>query len=153
MDSNCSNVQVASLLTLEAKRPDFIYWCRFCCECVMSSLPTGLQGPCSICGSALTASQLVTYPPKQTQSTCLVPLLDPAATASPTTSTDSEEAGDALKGIHMTSKLKILLADLAKVREEHDGAKVVLLLPVMETLNNLFNSRPSKRETLFKAWD
>lgn len=110
----------------------------------MSSLPTGLQGPCSICGSALTASQLVTYPPKQTRSASLVPLLDPSATASPTTSTDSEEAGDASKGIHMTSKLKTLLADLAKVREEHDGAKVVLLLPVMETLNFRLIVNPQK---------
>lgn len=104
----------------------------------MSSLPTGSQGPCAICGSPVTANQLSTYPPKLTRSVALVPLLDPTTVTSPTASTtDSEDTGVPMKGVQMKSKLKTLLADLAKVRKDHDGAKV---FPRFHSLNTPLNS-------------
>lgn len=109
----------------------------------MSSLPTGSQGPCAICGSPVTANQLFTYPPKPTRSVALVPLLDPSTVTSPTTSTtDSDETGVPIKGVQMKSKLKTLLADLAKVRKEHDGAKVFPpSFPIYLTLCNCLGRR------------
>lgn len=92
----------------------------------MSSLPTGSQGQCAICGSPVTASQLYIFTPKQTRAVAaaLAPLLDTPSNTSPTTSANSEESGEVVRGVQMKSKLKALLADLAKVRIEHDGAKV-----------------------------
>jgi len=101
----------------------------------MSSLPTGSQGQCAICGSPVTANQLFTYPPKPTRSVALVPLLDPKTVTSPTASTtDSDDTGVPIKGVQMKSKLKTLLADLAKVRKEHDGAKVLIFSQFMQTI-------------------
>lgn len=102
-----------------------VFFRRFCSECVMSSLPTGSQGQCAICSSPVTASQLYTFTPKQTRAVvALAPLLDTPSNTSPTTSANSEESGEVVRGVQMKSKLKALLADLAKVRKEHDGAKV-----------------------------
>lgn len=75
------------------------------------------------------ANQLCTYPPNLAISATLVPLLDPATTSPTTSTTDSDESAMPMKGIQMKSKWKILLADLAKVRKEHDGAKVQLRFP------------------------
>ncbi|CAK9225479.1 unnamed protein product [Sphagnum troendelagicum] len=106
----------------------------FCCECVMSSLGTGSQGVCSVCASPVAASQLVTPPPKQ-KLAALIPLMDPASVTSPTRSANSsEDAGDPAQGVHINSKLKTLLADLTKVREEHDGAKVLIFSQFMQTI-------------------
>uniref|UniRef100_A0A7I4DZM6 SNF2 family DNA-dependent ATPase n=1 Tax=Physcomitrium patens TaxID=3218 RepID=A0A7I4DZM6_PHYPA len=106
----------------------------FCSECVMSSLPTGCQGFCAICGSPVMANQLCTYPPNLAISATLVPLLDPATTSPTTSTTDSDESAMPMKGIQMKSKWKILLADLAKVRKEHDGAKVLIFSQFMQTI-------------------
>ncbi|KAG0572879.1 hypothetical protein KC19_VG131700 [Ceratodon purpureus] len=130
MDGECSIC--FELMECPTKTPCG-HW--FCSECVMSSLPTGLQGPCPICGSLVTANLLFNYPPRLTRSATLVPLLDPTATTSPTMSTtDSDEAGVPIKGIQMKSKLKTLLADLTKVRKEHDGAKVLIFSQFMQTI-------------------
>lgn len=93
----------------------------------MSSLPTGSQGPCAICGSPVTVNQLTTYtPPKPTRSV-LLDVVASTTVTSPTTSTTDSDDTQALpiKGVQMKSKLRALLADLAKVRNEHDGAKVL----------------------------
>lgn len=118
-----------------------VNWCRFCCECVMSSLGTGSQGVCSVCASPMAASQLVTPPPKQ-KLAALIPLMDPASVTSPTRSANSsEDAGDPAQGVHINSKLKTLLADLTKVREEHDGAKVsTTVFPLQSFIQTANNS-------------
>ncbi|KAG0596709.1 hypothetical protein M758_UG278500 [Ceratodon purpureus] len=94
----------------------------FCGECVRSRLPTESQGPCPICGSPVSANQLFTYPPRLTRSATLDPLLNSTATRL------------TYYGIQMKSKLKTLLADLTKVRKEHDGAKVLIFSQFMQTI-------------------
>ncbi len=107
----------------------------------MSSLGTGSHGVCSVCASPMAASQLVTPPPKQ-KLAALIPLMDPVSVTSPTRSANSsEDAGDPAQGVHINSKLKTLLADLTKVREEHDGAKVsTTVFPLQSFIQTATNS-------------
>jgi hypothetical protein len=90
------------------------------------------------------ASQLVTPPPKQ-KLAALIPLMDPASVTSPTRSANSsEDAADPAQGVHINSKLKTLLADLTKVREEHDGAKVSTLFFLSNPLSRQLTIRTNQ---------
>lgn len=71
------------------------------------------------------ASWLYTFTPKQTSAVvALGPFLDTPSNTSPTASVNYEESGEVNRGVQMKSKLNALLVDFAKVRKEHDGAKV-----------------------------
>jgi hypothetical protein len=92
----------------------------YCSECVMSTIGIGSQGLCPICRSLVKASQLITFQPKM-KGTMMTPLLDSTAVSMGNLSDDHSVI---IKGVHMSSKFRTLLADLKKVREENPHAKV-----------------------------
>ncbi|CAM6129371.1 unnamed protein product [Calypogeia fissa] len=102
----------------------------YCCECVMSTIGIGSQGLCPICRSALTASQLITFQPKL-KGAVMTSLLDPTAVS---TGNLSEDQSLIIKGVQMNSKLRTLLEDLDKVREENPRAKVLIFSQFMQTI-------------------
>lgn len=85
----------------------------------MSTIGIGSQGLCPICRSLVTASQLITYESKL-KGAMFPSLLDPAAVSMGSLSEDQSLT----RGVQMNSKLRALLADLEKVREENPRAKV-----------------------------
>ncbi|BBN00056.1 protein MpRAD5 [Marchantia polymorpha subsp. ruderalis] len=102
----------------------------FCSECIMSTIGLGAQGLCPICRSSATASELITFQSKL-KGIMMTSLYDNASSS--TGSLMEDEAANA-KGVQMNSKLKTLLADLDKVREENPGAKVLIFSQFMQTI-------------------
>ncbi|MCO5556717.1 hypothetical protein L7F22_010268 [Adiantum nelumboides] len=106
----------------------------FCLECVMSVLGSGSQ-TCPTCRSFLLTEQLETI---ENPSGFTLIDSDISAASSPL-SGNGVENGRAVAGVHMDSKLKTLLADLARVREENAGAKVLIFSQFTQTIAWLKN--------------
>lgn len=102
----------------------------FCLECVMSI--GAVSQACPICKRSIIADQLVTY-----QKGPGVPFFGPSYTIP--FFGNSEEGTHMVRGVHMHSKFKTLLADLAKCREEDKGAKVLIFSQFTQTIAWLKN--------------
>ncbi|KAL3701101.1 hypothetical protein R1sor_019123 [Riccia sorocarpa] len=100
----------------------------FCSECIMSTIGLGGQGLCPVCRKPATASELVTF---QSKLKGIIPLYD---NTSPSQGSLTDDDAGNVKGVQMNSKLKTLLADLDKVREENPGAKVLIFSQFMQTI-------------------
>eukprot|EP01018_Ginkgo_biloba_P003463 Gb_33548 [translate_table: standard] len=106
----------------------------FCLECVMSTIGAVSQA-CPICKRPITADQLVTY-----QKGPGVPFCGTAsANANSSLSGNNQDGAHMVTGIHMHSKFKTLLSDLAKSREEEKGAKVLIFSQFTQTIAWLKN--------------
>ncbi|KAH7307437.1 hypothetical protein KP509_22G058600 [Ceratopteris richardii] len=104
----------------------------FCLECVTSALGTGSQN-CPTCQCFLIAEQLETFDKPEEFS-----LVDPDVSVATPLGSKIEDGGT-VAGVHMDSKLRTLLADLAKVREENAGAKVLIFSQFTQTIAWLKN--------------
>ncbi|XP_024528527.1 DNA repair protein RAD5A-like [Selaginella moellendorffii] len=97
----------------------------FCSECVISVLGVGIQ-PCPTCSTPISVNNLRNAATVSSPATDIPPF--------GAAGEGGEEEPAPVKGVRMESKLRTLLADLAAIRADNSGAKVLIFSQFMQTV-------------------